>query len=863
VAQTLARRNRRREHDRTRKGARAGFGVALLAAGTLLLGTRGAAAADDAEHDTRSTYGEMGIIDMPSAHMAPDGQLAVTASMIGSSSQRYNFTFQMLPWLEGAFRYSRIAHVSGADVVYDRSFGLKARLSREDEYWPDISMGIRDILGTGQYAAEYFVASKHIGDVDVSTGVGWGRLGSVDTFPNPFGLVFSSFKTRSGESSANGGTVNFGQFFHGPGMGLFGGVVWHTPIENLSLLAEYSSDKYVNEVIGGHFKVRSQFNLGASYNVLDLADVSAGWLYGTTYGVSFSFHVDPTAPLSPQRVGPDIPQPVIRPAQAQMDALSALVARDKPVQTAMATKPWVQLPVPKVDDRQLTLESALMSETRGVRGVDIMGGTLVVDAHLTGPTAERQCDRYAAVVSALASKLNTVALSDLDDPSGKVAVCTIPHDARTLAETDDGGDGSNGDTASVTPAEMAPAMITDPAEAYRKIHDDLAAQSLRIEALKIEPAMLWIYFTNRRYHNETEAVGRIARILMADAPPNVEVFHIVSVRPGDDLRDFSIARSALERATLAYGTSRELGDAVATAPAPLSNPILERAWDATYPQFHWKFGPGLRTGFFDPNVPFQIQILAAADASVDVTPNLTLEGRVEANIYNNFDLTRNSNSQLPHVRSDLNLYLKDGINGIADLDAIYRGRFSREIFYEVKAGYLEDMFAGAGGQVLWRPEGERFSFGADLYEVWQRDFDRLFGVQNYHVLTGHASIYYQSPWYGLNFAVHAGRYLAGDYGATFEVTRQFSTGVEIGAFATFTNVPFSKFGEGSFDKGLIIRIPLEWALPFYSSSEYDVHLRSLIRDGGQRLDNDDALFDETRATSYGEVMDHVDDILAP
>ncbi|HWD25579.1 MAG TPA: YjbH domain-containing protein [Rhizomicrobium sp.] len=825
----------------------------LLAAGTLLLGTRDALA-DDAEHDTRSTYGELGIIDMPSAHMAPDGQLAVTAAMIGSAEQRYNFTFQMLPWLEGAFRYSRLAHVSGADVVYDRSFGLKARLSREDEYWPDISMGIRDILGTGQYAAEYFVASKHIGDVDLSTGLGWGRLGTVDTFPNPLGLIFPSFKTRAG-SSANGGTVNFGQFFHGPGMGLFGGAVWHTPIENLSLLAEYSSDKYANEVAGGHFKVRSQVNLGASYNVLDLADVSAGWLYGTTYSVSVSFHVDPTAPLSPQRIGPDIPQPVIRPVQAQMDALSALIARDKPAQMALAARPWVQLPVPTVDTRQLTLESALMSEERGVRGVDIMGGTLVVDAHLTG-TTDRQCDRYATVVSSLAPKLKTIALSDLNDPSGKVAVCTIPHNAKTLAEAGD-------DAGAASPADMPPPTISDPLQAERKIRADIAVQSLHIEALKIEPAMVWIYFTNNRYHNETEAVGRIARVLMADAPPNVEVFHIVSVRPGDDLRDFTIARSALERATLAYGTSRELGDAIATSPAPLSNPILESAWDETYPKFHWKLGPGLRTGFFDPDVPLQIQVLAAADASVDVTPNLTLEGRVEANIYNNFDLNRNSNSLLPHVRSDLNLYLKDGINGIANLDAIYHGRFSREVFYEFRAGYLEDMFAGAGGQVLWRPEGERVSFGADLYEVWQRDFDRLFGVQNYHVLTGHVSMYYQSPWYGLNLAVHAGRYLAGDYGATFEVTRQFSSGIEIGAFATFTNVPFSKFGEGSFDKGLIIRIPLEWALPFYSTSEYDIHLRSLIRDGGQRLDNDDSLFDETRATSYGQVMDHVDDVLAP
>ena len=83
-------------------------------------------------------------------------------------------------------------------------------------------------------------------------------------------------------------------------------------------------------------------------------------------------------------------------------------------------------------------------------------------------------------------------------------------------------------------------------------------------------------------------------------------------------------------------------------------------------------------------------------------------------------------------------------------------------------------------------------------------------MQDYNVTTGHVSLYYNSPWYDIDLAVHAGRYLAGDYGATIEVTRHFASGVEIGAFATFTNVPFSEFGEGSFDKGIIVRIPFEW-----------------------------------------------------
>ena len=121
------------------------------------------------------------------------------------------------------------------------------------------------------------------------------------------------------------------------------------------------------------------------------------------------------------------------------------------------------------------------------------------------------------------------------------------------------------------------------------------------------------------------------------------------------------------------------------------------------------------------------------------------------------------------------------------------------------------------------------------------------------MLTGHATLYYESPWYGLNFQVTAGQYLAGDRGVTFQLSRRFSTGVEIGVFATRTNVSAAQFGEGSYDKGFIIRIPLEWTLPINTQNELYTVIRPLQRDGGQRLDGDAVLYDKLRRTSYGDV----------
>jgi hypothetical protein len=102
--------------------------------------------------------------------------------------------------------------------------------------------------------------------------------------------------------------------------------------------------------------------------------------------------------------------------------------------------------------------------------------------------------------------------------------------------------------------------------------------------------------------------------------------------------------------------------------------------------------------------------------------------------------------------------------------------------------------------------------------------------------------------------LRAGRYLAGDYGATLEFDRRFDTGIVIGAWATITNVPFSEFGEGSFDKGIKIIIPLEWALPFGTTSLFEQDLRPVQRDGGQPLDNDVELYDMTQSSSYGDLQ---------
>ncbi|HEX3809395.1 MAG TPA: YjbH domain-containing protein [Rhizomicrobium sp.] len=827
--------------------------------------------AQDQTSTLRNTFGEVGLLEMPSARMAPDGQLSLNLGAL-ENQQRYNLAFQILPWMEGSFRYSHISDLGRKGQYYDRSFGLKVRLFQETRYTPDVSVGIRDIIGTGIYGSEYLVATKQLWDVDLSAGMGWGRLASTETFPNPLGLVFKSFNVRGSRGSQTGGTVNFGQLFHGPDVGIFGGAVWHTPIDNVDLIAEYSSDRYVTEARQGAFSPKNQFNFGISYKPFDFMRVTGSYLYGTTWGLTISLMADPTLPNYANLFG-TAPMPFVqRTSDARRNAVAELVNDSNDVDT-IATGPWVQL-----EDKNSSLRgrlSAELLETKsGYRDFEIDGRTLIVNVQgaRTG-----MCAKYAHAAASESAGIDSVAVSDLNDPRGQIAICAVrapaPHrQAGVVLASLNADDLSVADPAQAgpdAPADASPApdtgpqMPVDTGAAERKIREDASAQGIRVEAVSITAHEAIIYFNNGTYYFEAEAIGRLTRVLSADAPANVEIFRFISTDVGMPEIETRIVRAPFERMMLLYGHTQELSSAITIAPAPKHNPVLDAQEENLFPNFSWSIAPDFRQSLFDPKKPIELQVAALATGTVQIAPGLSLGAVLDGNIWNDFDLTRRDNSLLPHVRSDFEQYLKHGEYGIAALDADYFTRLRPDLYAEVKAGYLESMFAGVGGQVLWRPVGERFAIGADVYQVWQRNFDRLFGFQNYNVLTGHVSVYYESPWYGLNFAVHAGRYLAKDYGATFEVTRRFSTGVEIGAFATFTNVPFSKFGEGSFDKGIIIRIPLEWTFPFATQSSYSLDLRPLTRDGGQRLLGDDSLYDETRRPSYGEISRHLDDIAYP
>ena len=243
-------------------------------------------------------YGSVGLLQNPTARMMDEGAFALSYTDM-DEYRRYTVSLQLLPWLETtAFYtefpnklYSDVPDFSGDNILADKGFDVKARLWEESYWLPEVSVGFRDFAGTGLFDAEYVVANKRFGPVDVSLGLGFGRMGTHDDFTNPFCELSDEYCQRENSFGGNGGKVEFDRWFTGP-MAVFGGLEYQTPWEPLSLKVEYDGNDYSTERAGVPIKQDSRWNFGANYQVSDYFDVQLSYERGNTLMFNFSLRTN-------------------------------------------------------------------------------------------------------------------------------------------------------------------------------------------------------------------------------------------------------------------------------------------------------------------------------------------------------------------------------------------------------------------------------------------------------------------------------------------------------------------------------------------------------------------------------------------
>jgi len=211
-------------------------------------------------------------------------------------------------------------------------------------------------------------------------------------------------------------------------------------------------------------------------------------------------------------------------------------------------------------------------------------------------------------------------------------------------------------------------------------------------------------------------------------------------------------------------------------------------------------------------------------------------------------------SPIPHVRSDSALYSNSG-PVVERLTADYQIKLAPSLYGRVSAGYLERMFGGVDAELLWKPATQNWGLGVNLAYVKQRAFNSMFGFQTYEALTGFATVYWNTGFKGLEAQVDVGRYLAGDWGGTFSLSRRFTNGWEVSGYMTLTDVSFADFGAGNFDKGINVRIPFNWTLPFESRSATTASFAGYGNDGGARLNIANRLYPTIRGNDTTDLYE--------
>ncbi|MGQ4276476.1 YjbH domain-containing protein [Pseudidiomarina sp. E22-M8] len=420
----------------------------------------------------------------------------------------------------------------------------------------------------------------------------------------------------------------------------------------------------------------------------------------------------------------------------------------------------------------------------------------------------------------------------------------------------------------------------------RLSQDLLNETGYRVSAIATdeEQERVTLYAEQTRYRDREEAVSKAARILSNELPEDVTRYEIAELKDGLGIVQYNVNAPYYKTAARGERFFRDEHDAISighvrpvdltpsatsATPATPATPVARSSTtgqttrtgnagngnDTRSRTTGYSFTPKLSQSFGGAEDFYIYQLALMADGYYAFSPNLKLSGEIGLNIINNYDefnfLVDDLENPLPRVRTRIREYADNQSLWLQNAQLVYTDQASSNTYYALYGGYLERMFGGVGAEVLYRPLNSRVAFGLDLNYVQQRDPDNSFSFEDYDVLTGHASMYWQPELLPNSLIkIQAGRFLAGDEGVQFDFSHQFDSGVSAGAYAAFTNVSREEYGEGGFTKGFYISIPFDLFFVRHTMSRGTVGWNPITRDGGQMLNRSINLYQTTEARGF-------------
>ena len=398
---------------------------------------------------------------------------------------------------------------------------------------------------------------------------------------------------------------------------------------------------------------------------------------------------------------------------------------------------------------------------------------------------------------------------------------------------------------------------------YRSLNKSLRDESIYIQGATYQENSVDVAIASTRFYSITRSVGRAARIVSALSADSVEEINIHAMNGDIEIVTLNLNREEFDASDNYRGSPAELLNksrisSTSNKPLYLNADFIPTV---SYPESNWNFSPSLNHQIGGPEGFYLGQLALKVDNSIKFARSISLYTSFSANIYDTFNNFVNySESTIPHVRSDIQSYLDQGKNNIERMQLEYMSSPLKDVFIRMDFGLLEEMFAGYGGEVLYRPFEKNYSIGFSAHRVKQRGYNQRFDLRDYETDTGHLSFYYDFP-FGISSQIHVGRYLAGDKGLTLDLSRRFDSGFSLGIFASKTDVSTELFGEGSFDKGFYFSIPLDLFFSDYNSGNISFGVHPLTKDAAAQLKQHNRLFSILADSNRSSILRDWDDLL--
>ncbi|MEZ8576335.1 YjbH domain-containing protein [Vibrio splendidus] len=699
---------------------------------------------DDTEYRTsQMNFGSVGLMQMPTGRMAPEGEFNFSASF-NNEYHFYNVSLQVMPWLETTIRYTQVQDLlysgggdqdcsqnsfSGCTKYTDKGIDFKLRLIEEGYYLPEVSVGVRDFGGTGLFDGEFVAATKRFGPVDFTLGMAWGYMGTSGNFTNPLCKASDKYCERPSDFKGNGGSVDFERWFKGDAA-IYGGFEYQTPYKPLTLKLEYDGNDYSQDfpvVRGGvDMTQHTPWNVGAVYRFTDWGSAKVSYERGDTLTLGFDLSTNFNEMYSVWR---DTDTAELRPSDVET-----------------------------VDD------------------IDM---------------------------AALAEELETVA-----------------------------------------GYEQAQILVDD--------------NSIVVKGTQV------------KYRDRDIALERGATVIANAVPSYIDTYKIIENDKSMELTETTVDAQAFKAAANNHYLNAQTSDATNTHE-------LERKKSVIYhdgrERFDVSISPNLAQSFGSAENFYLYSLGLYTNASFWALNNVELSGSLYVNLVDNYDkfnyeIPSDGTDQTPRVRTLFRSYVDDPVR-LDRLQLTWFEDYGSGVYTQAYGGYLESMFAGVGGEILYRPFNQNWAIGADMTAISQRDPESWFGTfddeiqvnpddssRTYKVIdkgaTGFITGYYTPQWDFLSdtlLKVGVGKFLAGDIGTRVDFSKQFKSGVIAGAFVSLTDMTTEEYGEGNYTKGFYVSIPFDLVTVKPSSSRAGFTWLPITRDGGQVLNKQYNLFDQTDARS--------------